>query len=137
MFERIRNFMHREPKLPLVDLSTLRGYNIAAAIRGPDCRDDRGVLKRAFTARLRYLAGLRDWGSTRGDGSPITPFQVSQLVERASERNVRHYLIHALDGAHALGADGLKTAAGILLASVKDPEETIDESELLALLNKD
>lgn len=128
--------MHREPKPPLFDLSTLRGYNIAAAIRGPDIRDDKGALKRAFTARLRYLAGLRDWGDIRPTNRPISPFQVHQLMDRASHPDVRHYLTHARDAALALSADGLKTAAEILLTSI-ETGETVDEEKLLALLNKD
>lgn len=130
--------MHREPKLPLLDLSTLRGYNIAAAIRGPDIRNGGGGLKLAFTARLRYLAGLRDWGDVRSTNHPIRPSQVSQLVERTrSSPDVRHYLVHIRDAALALGAPGLKTAAEILLSYSDETGETVDESELLILLNKD
>ncbi len=110
-----------------IDLSTRKGYNIAAAIRGPDFKDGAIIIKYVFTARIRWLAGARsqdewvigyDSRNGRVDAERARALQAAfRLVasDKDATRAFVHYLAHAYQAAAALGDDKLAELASSFL----------------------
>lgn len=97
-----------------IDLSTQEGYNIAAAVRGPDFLANR--LKYIVTGRIRYLAGVscgterryrlefgRDDGVCRLGLRKTVDEIMFMIAPRTSD--MHHYLGHCESALLALGYD--------------------------------
>ncbi len=118
-------------KLPLVDISTQYGYNIAGAIRGPDSPYVDNVFKYAFTSRIRDLVGTSYGDIRTGD---LSLDHITRMIEAMSDPVKRvgmpHYLTHVQAACDSLGALGLEEAALMLLI------DDFNEDKLLKLLNQ-
>jgi len=99
---------------PIIDLSTKDGYEIAAAIRGPDL-SRLGLVKWVFTARIRHLAGAQE-GSIRTLAidereAEVLLNEVAAWRDRYGDNAVRHFFSHTASAATALGAHDLARLA--------------------------
>lgn len=93
----------------IINLSTWQGYDLAAALRGPDLNGC-DVLKEVFTERIRFKGGAAESGGMvrknplpENDHSVIRDFV--KWSEDADNRDfvaMTHYLSHVKDGISAL-----------------------------------
>ncbi len=104
-----------------IDLATRKGYDIAAAIRGPDLWLEAEMIKYVFTARIRWLAGARQHGysnrSGRIDALKAQALQAECCKDWGSEmmdRAFSHCIRHIWEAARALGDTNLAELAGIM-----------------------
>lgn len=134
MLQWIKRQFIQEIKLPLVDLSTQDGYDIASAIRGPD-NPQFDFVKTALTARIRDLVGSYG-GEIRHE--TMTTAQIKSILYALSNNppGVRHYLRHIQNAARVIGANNLYGAVNMMLVFVNEEGKDIDEELLLDLLNE-
>ncbi|KKN82318.1 hypothetical protein LCGC14_0311310 [marine sediment metagenome] len=116
----------------LIDLSTRDGYDIAAAIRGPDFWNDGEAIKRVFTERIRWLAGVRGGFSTRRYlVSLSTVALMRREIRQASVSGIipliTHYMRHVRDAASALNDKNLEHLAAIVLLGRPELDSLSDE----------
>lgn len=111
--------------LGLLDIRSLRGYDLACAFRGPDYPDTR-MLKKALTSRIRHLLGVTI-APTRAARLTLTEagMALTEATGRANE--LRHYLNHVRLAAETLGEGDLATLASRLARGMPvTPEEFVD-----------
>lgn len=120
-----------------INLGTLQGFTLAAAMRGPDSHTDAAlILKNALTARLRYLATgashTDDIGGYSINPDPVNDIDLETLVEAARHAkseglNVSHFLGHIEEGARSL----------VAILHQKSPSHRTEEAwELCHIANK-
>lgn len=120
-----------------IDLSTDKGYSIAAAIRGPDFQTNSEVIKHTFTARIRYLAGARDRGRydirlrriSTATARELREEQHQYLKDGLTTAALFHYLIHIEGAAFTLGDKKLAELAKIFRVGGAGIEENVLSNE--------
>ncbi len=134
MFRSIWNFFIGTG-LPVINLNTQEGYEIASAIRGPD--GTYGGSLKILTVKVRRLAGCK---SNKVGGAvesmETQDYEATALIRVIGEDHFGHihFLQHVYDAAEALGASGLKDAAKMLMNARTIP---IDSAVLLEALNRE